>query len=206
MPKALSRWRSNVIQPLGPPLRRLARLGHLISGKTSKCTTNVALLRPDLPGFPTATICPRSTPIIPKVAAQRAALLLATSCQNWSVPAPMSLVWPSTTTGTGNICQSSAMSLKTSMDSCSFSNSAVGESPGLRFLKMILRFSFTSPLLRLISKLPLRVISETARNCCPKSTLGLSHRSKSFSTASNMASTLVVKLSSFASSWSCISS
>lgn len=48
MPKALSRWRSNVIQPLGPPLRRLARLGHLISGKTSKCTTNVALLRPAL--------------------------------------------------------------------------------------------------------------------------------------------------------------
>lgn len=45
------------------------------------------------------------------------ALLLATSCQNWSVPAPMSLVWPSTTTGTENICQSSAMSLKTSSKS-----------------------------------------------------------------------------------------
>ena len=49
-------------------------------------------------------------------------LLLATSCQNWSVPAPMSLVWPSTTTGTENICQSSAMSLKTSWRSLALAN------------------------------------------------------------------------------------
>ena len=44
--------------------------------------------------------------------------------------------WPFKTTH--ETCQGS-------MDSCSFSNSAVGESPGLRFLKTILRFSFTSP-------------------------------------------------------------
>lgn len=50
------------------------------------------------------------------------ARLLATSFQNLSLPPPISLVWPSTTTGTENMCQRSAISFKISCHRTSMGN------------------------------------------------------------------------------------